>query len=110
MFRRIGLIVAAFAALMLVVAPAVAQYDPQKTWEKDKKKKNNPPTNNQIVAPPPPNVPPPLVKSGPSAVKAAPTGATCVPSGFAKLSRNCNANTGACQPMRDQCNLGWCCP
>ena len=87
MLRRIGLIAAAFAALMLVVSPAAAQYD--------HKKKNNP----QPTAP-----------AGPPAVKAGPQGVVCVPSGFARLSRNCNANTGACQPMRDQCNLGWCCP
>ena len=34
----------------------------------------------------------------------------CVPSGFAKLKRNCDANVGGCQRMPDSCSKGWCCP
>lgn len=34
----------------------------------------------------------------------------CVPSGFAKLRRNCDANVGGCQRMPDSCSKGWCCP
>jgi hypothetical protein len=34
----------------------------------------------------------------------------CVPSGFARLTRNCSVNTGGCQRMPDNCNRGWCCP
>lgn len=37
-------------------------------------------------------------------------GGRCVPSGFARLTRNCSTNTGNCQRMPDSCNLGWCCP
>jgi hypothetical protein len=37
-------------------------------------------------------------------------GGGCVPSGFARLTRNCSVNTGACQRMPDSCNRGWCCP
>jgi len=37
-------------------------------------------------------------------------GGACVPSGFARLTRNCSVNTGACQRMPDSCNRGWCCP
>ena len=37
-------------------------------------------------------------------------GGACVPSGFARLTRNCSVNTGACQRMPDNCNRGWCCP
>ena len=37
-------------------------------------------------------------------------GGACVPSGFARLSRNCSINTGGCQRMPDSCNRGWCCP
>ena len=37
-------------------------------------------------------------------------GGACVPSGFARLSRNCSVNTGGCQRMPDNCNRGWCCP
>jgi formate hydrogenlyase subunit 3/multisubunit Na+/H+ antiporter MnhD subunit len=103
MFRRMSLVLAALAALMIVAAPTVAQCETQKTWEKKKK-------NTGTVTTPAPTVPPPIVKSGPSAVKAAPQAATCVPSGFGRLSRNCSANTGNCQPMKEQCNLGWCCP
>jgi hypothetical protein len=33
-----------------------------------------------------------------------------VPSGFARLTRNCSVNTGACQRMPESCNRGWCCP
>ena len=34
----------------------------------------------------------------------------CVPSGFARLTRNCSQNTGNCQRMPESCNRGWCCP
>lgn len=37
-------------------------------------------------------------------------GGACVPSGFARLSRNCSVNTGGCQRMPDNCSRGWCCP
>jgi choline dehydrogenase-like flavoprotein len=37
-------------------------------------------------------------------------GGACVPSGFARLSRNCSTNTGGCQRMPESCNRGWCCP
>jgi len=37
-------------------------------------------------------------------------GGACVPSGFARLTRNCSVNTGGCQRMPDNCNRGWCCP
>jgi len=37
-------------------------------------------------------------------------GGACVPSGFARLSRNCSVNTGGCQRMPENCNRGWCCP
>ncbi len=37
-------------------------------------------------------------------------GGACVPSGFARLSRNCSANVGGCQRMPENCNRGWCCP
>lgn len=37
-------------------------------------------------------------------------GGACVPSGFARLSRNCSVNTGGCQRLPDNCNRGWCCP
>lgn len=97
MFRRIGLIVAALAAFMLVTAPAGAQYDPQKQWQKEKKK-NAPQTPTTPVAP-----------AAPAKVAPAPGGA-CVPSGFARLSRNCKVNTGGCQRMPENCSLGWCCP
>jgi hypothetical protein len=93
MFRRIGLIVAAFAALLLVVSPAAAQYDPQRPW-------------HQRI-----NEPQPAPQFGePQQIQRAPQGAACVPSGFARLSRNCNVNTGACQRMPENCSLGWCCP
>jgi hypothetical protein len=36
--------------------------------------------------------------------------ASCVPSGFAKLTRNCDQNVGRCQRMPQSCNKGWCCP
>jgi hypothetical protein len=101
MFRRIGLIVAALAAVMLVAAPAAAQYD-QQQWQQRKKKD---------TTPPPPTLPPPVVKGGPVAPKApAAQAGVCVPSGFARLSRNCKVNTGGCQRMPENCSLGWCCP
>jgi hypothetical protein len=80
------------AAIALTViacaSPAGAQYDnPQ--WQHRKKN---------------PNPGPPQIAPRPHG------GAICVPSGFARLSRNCNVNTGGCQPMRESCNLGWCCP
>ena len=34
----------------------------------------------------------------------------CVPSGFARLTRNCSVNTGGCQRLPESCNRGWCCP
>ena len=37
-------------------------------------------------------------------------GGACVPSGFARLTRNCSVNTGACQRLPENCNRGWCCP
>ena len=37
-------------------------------------------------------------------------GAACVPSGFARLTRNCSVNTGGCQRLPENCNRGWCCP
>ena len=37
-------------------------------------------------------------------------GGACIPSGFARLSRNCSANVGGCQRMPESCNRGWCCP
>jgi len=37
-------------------------------------------------------------------------GGVCVPSGFARLSRNCSVNTGGCQRLPENCNRGWCCP
>ena len=43
--------------------------------------------------------------------RAAPGGAgTCVPSGFARLTRKCSVKTGACQRLPENCNRGWCCP
>ena len=90
---RIGLIAAALAAMTLVVSPAVAQYD-QQQWQQKNKKKNPPQPQPQ------PQPQPPVSKGG----------GTCVPSGFARLSRNCSVNTGACQRMPEQCSLGWCCP
>jgi hypothetical protein len=98
MFRRIGLIVAALAAFMLVAPPAGAQYDPQKNWQqRDKKKTPQTPTG-------------PVAPAGPARVAPPPQGGACVPSGFARLSRNCKVNTGGCQRMPENCSLGWCCP
>ena len=37
-------------------------------------------------------------------------GGACVPSGFARLTRNCSVNTGGCQRLPENCNRGWCCP
>jgi hypothetical protein len=37
-------------------------------------------------------------------------GGACVPSGFARLTRNCSVNTGGCQRLPVNCNRGWCCP
>lgn len=99
MFRRIGLIVAAFAALMLVVAPAAAQYDQQQQQQHKKKKDTNPAPQPAPVAPAPA-----------PAAKAPQGGGACIPSGFARLSRNCSTDTGGCQRMPEQCNRGWCCP
>ena len=36
-------------------------------------------------------------------------GGACVPSGFARLTRNCSVNTGGCQRLPENCNRGWCC-
>src|SRR6187399_2357476 len=33
-------------------------------------------------------------------------GGACVPSGFARLTRNCSVNTGACQRLPENCNRG----
>ena len=43
-------------------------------------------------------------------VPQASVGGACVPSGFARLTRNCSVNTGACQRLPENCNRGWCCP
>ncbi len=45
----------------------------------------------------------PQSQSGPAAP-------TCVPSGFSRLRRNCNADVGSCQRMPESCSYGWCCP
>ena len=37
-------------------------------------------------------------------------GGACVPSGFARLTRNCSVDTGACQRLPENCSRGWCCP
>jgi hypothetical protein len=52
--------------------------------------------------------PPPQSQPGPP--RPGGGGGACVPSGFARLTRNCSVNTGACQRMPDSCNRGWCCP
>lgn len=47
---------------------------------------------------------------GPPQRSGPPGAASCVPSGFARLTRNCTHDVGACQRMPDSCNRGWCCP
>lgn len=98
-------ICAAALAVLLVAAHGASAQDGQK------KKQKGPPQQQQQTTPPPPSLPPPLQKQqGPAQAAPRPGPAACVPSGFARLSRNCATNTGACQRMPDQCNLGWCCP
>ena len=75
---RLGLVVAALAAFVMVAQPVAAQ-----------KRGPDKPGGNQ---------------------PSTPKGATCEPSGFAKLRRNCNVNVGGCQRMPDSCSKGWCCP
>jgi hypothetical protein len=79
---RLGLVVAALAAAVMVAQPVAAQYGEPRGGGKQ-------PAGNQ---------------------PSTPKGATCVPSGFAKLRRNCNVNVGGCQRMPDSCSKGWCCP
>lgn len=80
---RAGLLVSAFAAITMMAYPALAQYQ----GDRGAAPKQPAPQNQQ-----------------------APKKATCVASGFAKLKRNCTADTGGCQRMPDSCSNGWCCP
>jgi hypothetical protein len=47
---------------------------------------------------------------GSALFKLAAAKANCVPSGFAKLTRNCDQNVGRCQRLPQSCSKGWCCP
>ena len=77
---------ASVVALTLLAQTAGAQ-----DWQKRRGGPPQPPASQQ---------PPPQAGGG----------GACVPSGFARLTRNCSVNTGACQRMPENCNRGWCCP
>ena len=78
---------AVVVGVLIIAQPAAAQYGPP-PWQE----RGTAPRHQQ----PPREV--------------APRGVTCVPSGFARLTRNCTRNTGGCQPMPESCSYGWCCP
>jgi hypothetical protein len=80
---RVGFSIAAFVAVMMLAAPASAQYGGQPAPKKQPQQQQAPGN---------------------------PKGVTCAPSGFARLKRNCTGDTGGCQRMPDSCSNGWCCP
>jgi hypothetical protein len=85
-----GTLVASIAVLLVITQTASAQ-DWQRRWDR--------------------NAPPPPQRQVPQAQPPGwGGGGACVPSGFARLTRNCSVNTGGCQRMPDNCNRGWCCP
>lgn len=83
---RVGLSVCAFVAMVTMALPAAAQYSGDRGGGAKQ-------PQSQQAAPKQPQ-----------------GKATCVASGFAKLKRNCTADTGGCQRMPDSCSNGWCCP
>lgn len=83
------MLAASIAALLMTAQGAAAQ-----DWQQ-RKRQQQPQQQQQQQQPGPPQ------SRGPAA---------CVPSGFARLSRNCSVNTGGCQQMPGNCSLGWCCP
>jgi hypothetical protein len=90
-----GTLASTIAVLLIMAQPAPAQ-DWQRRWDR-----NRPPQ-------PPQQQVPPGQSYGPGGGGGG--GGACVPSGFARLSRNCSVNTGGCQRMPENCNRGWCCP
>jgi hypothetical protein len=85
----------------------------------DEPPQRTPPPQRRVTQPPPPppggGQPPGSAGAGKQAGPRQPTGGppgggACVPSGFAKLSRNCSTNVGGCQRMPESCSRGWCCP
>jgi hypothetical protein len=99
--------------------------DGSRDWERDRTRRHDNdagyeqsppqrrPATPQAVTRMPPSPPgPPAGVQGPKQGPAGPAaaGGACVPSGFAKLSRNCSTNVGGCQRMPESCSRGWCCP
>ena len=89
--KIVGVAAAAIAALLMITQGASAQYGQSPQWRQQAPRQQVPQRQN-------------------SGGGGGGGGGACVPSGFARLSRNCSVNTGGCQRMPDSCNRGWCCP
>jgi hypothetical protein len=92
---RVGMMFAVLAVATMI-APSVNAQDWDRRRDRERRHDQPPP------AQPRPGIPPQIAVP--------PGGGACVPSGFARLSRNCTINTGGCQRMPESCNRGWCCP
>lgn len=107
--RIAGIIVASSTIMLMLAQGAFAQGwgwtetvrpDGRRPgWQQQQQQQQQRPPQQRPVAP-----------QGPAYGGGGGGGGACVPSGFARLSRNCSVNTGACQRMPDSCNRGWCCP